>query len=335
TVSSAAVATQRTPSQAKNPINFNALKEETSVAGSGIVETDSGEIAFSFSTKLRSSHANIKTSRVTDPLIIGLNGSLPDFSDKKTKFDLNADGKMDEISTLKQGAGFLAIDKNHNGKIDDGSELIGTTNGGFEELKALDSDNNGVIDENDAAYKDLKVWEKTDKKDSLKSLKDAGVGALFTDSVQNDYEYIVGGERKALLTASSFGINENGEAISLSQVQLTRQEVSQENSANQAQSLSIDASAQETSGKWVKGKSDTTDDEKSSTKDVSFGTTIKAQIARLETVQKNLNLKAQNSSSADEAKDFTQKASMIGGQISVLKASLFKIEKTESLDTTA
>jgi hypothetical protein len=272
---------------------------------------------------------------MTDPLIIGLNGSLPDFSDKKTKFDLNADGTMDEISTLKQGAGFLAIDKNHNGKIDDGSELIGTTNGGFEELKAFDSDSNGVIDENDSQFKDLKVWEKTDKKDSLKSLKDAGVGALFTDSVQNDYEYIVGGERKALLTGSSFGISENGEALSLSQVELTRQEVSQDISAEQTTSLSVDVSEQETTGKWVKVKSDNTEDEESSSQDASFETTIKAQIARLETAQKNLNLKAQYSSSADEAKEFTQKASMVGGQISVLKASLFKIEKTESFDTTA
>lgn len=62
-------------------------------------------------------------------------------TDQKFYFDLDADGTADRISMLKSGSGFLALDKNGNGKIDDGSELFGTQSGdGFADLEEYDID---------------------------------------------------------------------------------------------------------------------------------------------------------------------------------------------------
>ena len=56
-------------------------------------------------------------------------------SDMKFKFDIDSDGKVDEISFVGKSSGFLALDKNEDGKINDGSELFGTKSGdGFSDL---------------------------------------------------------------------------------------------------------------------------------------------------------------------------------------------------------
>ncbi|MGX8796310.1 hypothetical protein ACR6HW_09540 [Fusibacter sp. JL298sf-3] len=94
-----------------------------------------------------------------DPLVINLDGEGIDFGDKTLRIDLDLDGQVDAVKWLKNGSGFLALDKNANGTVDDGSELFGPESGnGFGELNAYDGDANGVIDENDAVFNRLKVW---------------------------------------------------------------------------------------------------------------------------------------------------------------------------------
>ena len=75
---------------------------------------------------------------------------------------------------------FLALDKNGDGRMNDGSELFGTASGdGFKDLAAYDEDGNGWIDENDSIYSQLKIWTKDENgKDHLIDLKDADVGAI-------------------------------------------------------------------------------------------------------------------------------------------------------------
>ncbi|XQC04725.1 hypothetical protein ACOAJ8_06710 [Arcobacter cryaerophilus gv. pseudocryaerophilus] len=45
-------------------------------------------------------------------------------SSLKFAFDLDSDGKDELIPYLKAGAGYLVLDKNLNGKIDRGKELL-------------------------------------------------------------------------------------------------------------------------------------------------------------------------------------------------------------------
>ncbi len=110
---------------------------------------------------------------VQDPLMIQLSG-MPSLSENKISFDLDMDGTLDQISFAGKGGGFLALDKNDNGIIDDGSELFGPKTGnGFEELAEYDSDSNGWIDENDPIFNRLRVWTKDQNgKDTLMALVD-------------------------------------------------------------------------------------------------------------------------------------------------------------------
>lgn len=158
-----------------------------------------------------------------DPIVIQYDkksNSLDFLEDELTfTFDLDLDGEKDEISKLKEGNGFLALDKNSNGIIDDGSELFGpNTNDGFEELREFDDDKNGWIDENDTIFNNLRVWTKDkDGKDKLFALGDSEIGAIYLkdNSTEIDINKSVK-ESLAHLKSTSFFVREDGSAGLLS-----------------------------------------------------------------------------------------------------------------------
>ena len=164
--------------------------EQTDFSASGTVQTADGQtIAFSLSLSMTrvyheesSLSLRLGNARPTqDPLVINFGGKAAQLLNQRFSFDLNADGKAGEqINFLGSGSGFLAFDRDGNGRIDDGSELFGARTGdGFTELAGLDSDGNGWIDENDAAYTRLSLWNKdASGVDTLLSLKQADVGAI-------------------------------------------------------------------------------------------------------------------------------------------------------------
>ena len=163
-----------------------------------------------------------RDSYLKDPLVISLNGLMPTLSSNSFAFDIDSDGEHDQISKLSSGNGFLALDKNSNGFIDDGSELFGTKSGdGFSDLSKYDDDKNGWIDENDAIFDKLRIWEKTDSKDKLIGLGEVGIGAIFLGntntpfSLKSDSNELLGEIRK-----SGFFIYENGKAGVISQIDL-------------------------------------------------------------------------------------------------------------------
>ncbi len=128
---------------------------------------------------------------LTDPLIIQLDDAPETISDQTWLFDIDCDGVKDEISELARGNGFLALDTNDNGIIDDGNELFGTKSGnGFKDLSVYDEDKNGWIDENDAIYKQLKVWKKDSSgSDRLLNLQQADVGAIYLGTADTQYSH--------------------------------------------------------------------------------------------------------------------------------------------------
>jgi len=84
----------------------------------------------------------------------------------------------------------LAIDKNGDGKINDGSELFGPQSGdGFFELSTYDSDKNNWIDQNDPIFKNLKIWMKSEKGDYLFTLSDLNLGAIYRGFVNKKLDY--------------------------------------------------------------------------------------------------------------------------------------------------
>ena len=124
-----------------------------------------------------------------DPLVINLDIPSAKLTDQKSDFDLDADGKSENISFLSPGSGFIALDINDDGIINDGNELFGTKVGdGFYELSAYDADDNGWIDENDPIYEKLRIWTKDESdNDHLFALGQKGVGAIYLGNVSTDF----------------------------------------------------------------------------------------------------------------------------------------------------
>jgi len=176
---------------------FHSEQEITTFASSGTAFTEDGRV-IDFNVELSMTRSfmqetNIFTAEtpafMTDPLVINLGSGVTEVTDQKFLFDIDSDGKEDEISFVKEGSGFLALDKNGDGKINNGSELFGTKSGdGFKDLAAYDEDGNGFIDDNDDVFKKLLIWTK-DKagNDKLISAKEAGVGAIFLGSASTDF----------------------------------------------------------------------------------------------------------------------------------------------------
>ncbi len=101
-----------------------------------------------------------------DPLVIDLNGDgfaigLLDSSD--TYFDLDRDGFAERTAWVGPEDGLLARDVDGDGAISDVHELFGQAGqSGFADLASHDSNGDGVIDANDAAYNELLVWRDLD-----------------------------------------------------------------------------------------------------------------------------------------------------------------------------
>ena len=175
---------------------YRSESEYTSFASTGLVTTTDGrQISFgvevnmsrSFTEKL--DYLEDVEYIKTDPLMINLSSNVGSVSDMKFKFDLDGDGRKDNISFAGDGSGFLALDKNSNGVIDDGSELFGTRSGdGFADLAEYDDDGNGWIDENDGIFAKLRVWTKDgDGNDRLLDLKQADVGAIYLSAADTEF----------------------------------------------------------------------------------------------------------------------------------------------------
>jgi hypothetical protein len=158
-----------------------------------------------------------------DPLVINFDGSAAELSSVRFQFDLDSDGKTEAIHGLSGSRGFLSIDRNGDGRINDGSELFGARSGdGFADLATLDSDGNHWLDEADPAFAALSVWSPVgDGKEGLVSLKDKGVGALYLGSAQTPFSLKDDDNRlQGQVRASGMYLRENGAAGSVQQIDL-------------------------------------------------------------------------------------------------------------------
>jgi hypothetical protein len=110
-----------------------------------------------------------------DPLVLDLNGDGVQLVDSinGVHFDFAGDQFAELTGWVSQNDGFLVIDKNGNGKIDNISEMFGNpiwdpkesiqtgsaTIDGFAALAALDTNQDGKIDASDAQFAELQVWQ--------------------------------------------------------------------------------------------------------------------------------------------------------------------------------
>lgn len=202
-----------------------------SMAAQGIIKTADKEINLDLNFNLSQSFVRQNLSmqlvsfRLVDPLVINISGELPSLDERTFSFDIDSDGELDQISRLKSGSGFLALDKNGNGAIDDGSELFGTKTGdGFGELASYDEDGNGWIDENDSIFAGLRVWLNDSEGSRLIALGEAGVGAIFLGSTQSGFELKNSDDQTlGVLQKSGVFLFESGEAGAISHIDIAKQ----------------------------------------------------------------------------------------------------------------
>ncbi len=167
-------------------------RESLSFEAAGSVTTEDGR-SINFSASLSQSreiyeekHSKLTTTGVlVDPLVINTDGKGVQLSDEKINFDLTGDGNDESISKLQSGSAFLALDRNKDGAINNGTELFGPSSGnGYDELRELDSDQNGWIDENDELFYELRLWAPGEESSPL---LERGVGAISLTAVGGNF----------------------------------------------------------------------------------------------------------------------------------------------------
>ena len=171
--------------------------EATSFSASGkIITTDGEEVNFSLSLNMsrefyQENNISLKMGdALKDPLVVNFEGTAANLTTTKFLFDIDADGTEESISFVTPESGFLAIDRNNDGEIDDGTELFGALTGnGFIELGQHDDDKNGWIDENDTIYDKLQIWLKDSAgKDTLIAIGKKGIGAIYLGNISTPFD---------------------------------------------------------------------------------------------------------------------------------------------------
>lgn len=145
--------------------------ESTQFTAQGMVRTADGqEIRFSLQLDMQRSYRQessfslrLGDAAVVDPLVINFDGSAAQLQDLRFAFDLDSDGQTDNVPLLAGNRGYLALDLNHN----------------------------GWIDEADPVFQQLQVWtpsaEGTEGAGNLRTLADVGVGALSTHAIATPF----------------------------------------------------------------------------------------------------------------------------------------------------
>ena len=226
---------------------YHEESENTGFETKGTVKcADGREISFHLNVEMSRSfqeyyeeNVNMFQVSMCDPLVINLNGNIAELSDQTFLFDLDGDGQEDEINRLTAGSGFLALDKNDDGVINDGTELFGTKSGnGFADLAAYDTDRNGFIDEGDEIWNKLKIWVMDENGEShLYSLAEKGVGAICLQNTATDFAITdEDNQAKGRIRNTGFFLYENGETGSIQHVDMTLHEQKEQEKIRQNQS---------------------------------------------------------------------------------------------------
>jgi len=130
-----------------------------------------------------------------DPILVDLNGDgkiETTTVEDGINFDHQKDDFAEKTSWVSKEDGILAIDKNNNGIIDNGSEIFGDNyvknNGqkatsGFDALRDLDSNNDGIISAEDSEFNNIKILKGDG---SLISLEEAGIVSINLNSVNKN-----------------------------------------------------------------------------------------------------------------------------------------------------
>lgn len=205
-------------------------EEHTRFSAQGKVLTSDGkeidlELDIGMSRMFESTEMAHSIKVLKDPLVVNFDGPAVALDGQKTfMFDIDMDGEEDQLAQLKSGSGFLALDKNGDGVINDGSELFGAQSGnGFADLAEYDEDGDGFIDEDDSVFNKLRIWVPGDDGESeLFALLDKDVGAIHLNHVSTEFALNRASDNENLGYVRSSGVflKESGGVGSIQQIDL-------------------------------------------------------------------------------------------------------------------
>ncbi|MFQ2187280.1 hypothetical protein ACK33M_18655 [Aeromonas hydrophila] len=199
-------------------------KEQLNVVAAANLQTQDGQtLQLDLGFVLDWRQLDISQRRTTlnalkDPLVLSLDGKIAGLTDARVKFDIDQDGKADSLPGLSEGSGFVALDRNGNGTIDDGGELFGARSGnGFGELATLDEDGNGVLDERDSQFSALQFWQ---PEQSPIALVELGIGAILLHPLDTPFNHLGESGNQGGLRQSGLYVTEQGKGGWVQQVDL-------------------------------------------------------------------------------------------------------------------
>ena len=203
----------------------------TSNSGVGATISSNGNISGFFGNTLGNIiQAAQKIVMGFDPIIFDLNndGIFSSGVEDGVFFDYEGDGFAERTAWMSEGDGMLVRDINKNGIIDDGSELFGDrtllSNGklaksGFEALLDLDSNEDGIINEADSAFNELKIWidknrDGISQSDELFTLKELGIKEINL----KDKNVVNIQENSNLISGTAYAVKDNGDIIDVGEL---------------------------------------------------------------------------------------------------------------------
>lgn len=192
--------------QLDNEVSVQISTFVAAVRGENVTLSQS-EVEVSISAQRR-----VQPQKKVDPLILDIDGDGIETSgiERGILFDLEAKGNLTSSSFVQGDDVLLALDRNENGVIDNGSELFGTQHGaanGFEELKKFDDNRDGIVDRQDSVFSRLLGLRRQSSGLETASLAQLGVKGIFT-AYQNQGRELHSGDD--LLQLGSFRRN-NGD----------------------------------------------------------------------------------------------------------------------------
>jgi hypothetical protein len=185
-------------------INYNMRetyyeRQDLDFNAGGVIRTADGrEITFSLDLMMSRKYMSEQDISVTaagigrGPVIVDFQGQASELMNAEFNFGVETEdeGESETVSYLSLGNGLLTIDMNNDGVTDSTNELFGTATGnGFAELAAYDQDGNNWIDENDAVFSQLRLWNQgTEDNAVLNGLLDQNIGAIYLGNVDTPFD---------------------------------------------------------------------------------------------------------------------------------------------------
>jgi len=177
-------------------------KQIAGMSTSALASLTSRQVQVITANQIRALGSKVSIVGSATPVVLDLNGDgIRTLSiDAGVQFDILANGQATQTGWVSPGDGLLVMDRNGDQIINDGSELFGSSTAmsdgvaspdGFSALRELDSNHDGLINQLDISFKDLKVWIDSNSNglsssSEIKTLDELGIKQLNLNASPSD-----------------------------------------------------------------------------------------------------------------------------------------------------